>query len=189
MHALREFGQIHGQPGPGYLFAAHVIPARSPRPSTSSDWPPRSSASSGWDVHSDFHRAAEVARAAYDAGLAALRPGRTFGELVDAIHEPIEEADGWPFLIAVHSLNPGLSVGKGLGTFSRIPGAGGYPRVPDHPTFLPDLELVPGMSFAFEPNYAFGRHLVHLGGTVVVGQDSPIELNPYSAQLLHTAGN
>ncbi|MBY8857433.1 M24 family metallopeptidase [Nocardia sp. CA2R105] len=141
------------------------------------------------DVHEDFHRAAEVARAAYDAGLRALRPGRTFGELVDVMHEPIEAADGWPFLIAVHSLNPGLSVGKGLGFFSRIPGTDGYPRVPDHPTFLPDLELAPGMSFAFEPNYAFGRHLVHLGGTVVVGQHLPIELNPYSAQLLRAAGN
>jgi hypothetical protein len=45
------------------------------------------------------------------------------------------------------------------------------------------------MSFAFEPNYAFGRHLVHLGGTVVVGEDAPIELNPYTAQLLRAAGN
>lgn len=141
------------------------------------------------DVHEDFHRAAEVARAAYDAGLEALRPGRTFGELVDAMHEPIDAADGWPFLIAVHSLNPGLSVGKGRGLFSRIPGAEEYPRVPDHPTFLPDMELVPGMSFAFEPNYAFRRHLVHLGGTVIVGEDVPIELNPYSAQLLHAEGN
>ncbi|MEV8506133.1 M24 family peptidase [Actinoplanes sp. NPDC051475] len=140
------------------------------------------------DIHEDFHRAAQVARAAYDAGLAALRPGRAFGDLVDAMHEPIDAADGWPFLIAVHSLNPGLSVGKGRGLFSRIPGTEGYPRVPDHPTFLPDLELVPGMSFAFEPNYAFGRHLVHLGGTVVVGEDAPIELNPYTAQLLHAAG-
>ncbi|GAA5043122.1 M24 family metallopeptidase [Nocardia callitridis] len=141
------------------------------------------------DVHEDFHRAAQVARAAYDAGLRALRPGRTFGELVDAMHEPIDAADGWPFLIAVHSLNPGLSVGKGRGLFSRLRGAEEYPRVPDHPTFLPDMELVAGMSFAFEPNYAFGRHLVHLGGTVVVGADEPLELNPYSTRLLRAAGD
>ncbi|GAA3361812.1 hypothetical protein [Saccharopolyspora gregorii] len=44
------------------------------------------------------------------------------------------------------------------------------------------------MSFAFEPNYAFGRHLAHLGGTVIVGEDKAIELNPYSAQLLHATG-
>ncbi|WP_045748422.1 aminopeptidase P family protein [Actinoplanes rectilineatus] len=141
------------------------------------------------DVHEDFHRAALVARAAYDAGLAALRPGRTFGDLVDAMHEPIDAADGWPFLIAVHSLNPGLSVGKGRGLFSRIPGTEGYPRIADHPAFLPEMELVPGMSFAFEPNYAYGRHLAHLGGTVVVGEDTPIELNAYTAQLLHARGD
>ncbi|MEW2574426.1 M24 family metallopeptidase [Streptomyces sp. NPDC047070] len=140
------------------------------------------------DVHEDFHRAADVCRASYDAGLKALRPGHTFGELVDAMHEPIDAADGWPFLIAVHSLNPGLSVGKGRGLFSRIPGTEGYPRVSDHPTFLSDMELAPGMSFALEPNYAFGRHLTHLGGTVIVGDDLPLELNPYSAQLLHAAG-
>ncbi|GAA3864129.1 aminopeptidase P family protein [Streptomyces sedi] len=140
------------------------------------------------DVHEDFHRAADVCRASYDAGLGALRPGHTFGELVDAMHAPLDAADGWPFLIAVHSLNPGLSVGRGRGLFSRLPGTEGYPRVPDHPTFLPHLELAPGMSFAFEPNYAFGRRLAHLGGTVVVGEDAPIELNAYSARLLHATG-
>jgi hypothetical protein len=53
---------------------------------------------------------------------------------------------------------------------------------------LPDMELVPGMSFAFEPNYAFGRHLAHLGGTVLVGENEPIELNPYTAQILRATG-
>ncbi|MFD4636951.1 M24 family metallopeptidase [Lentzea sp. NPDC058436] len=141
------------------------------------------------DVHPDVYRAAQVARASYEAGLEVLRPGRTFGELVDAMHQPIDAANGWPFLIAVHSLNPGLSVGKGRGLFSHGPATEGYPLVSDHPTFMADMELVPGMSFAFEPNYAFGRHLVHLGGTVIVGEDQPIELNPYTAQLLPAAGD
>ncbi|WP_433444842.1 hypothetical protein [Nonomuraea sp. CA-141351] len=74
---------------------------------------------------------------------------------------------------------------------SRFPGAETevYPPMPDgHHTLLADLELKPGMTFAFEPNYAFGRHLVHLGGTVIVGDDEPIELNPYTAQILRAAG-
>ncbi|MGV9964178.1 M24 family metallopeptidase [Streptomyces olivaceus] len=141
------------------------------------------------EVHEDFHRAGRVARAAYDAGLRALRPGRTFGDVVDAMHEPIDAADGWPFLIAVHSLNPGLSVGKGRGLFTTLPGTEGYPRVQDYPAFLAEMTLTPGMSFAFEPNYAYNRHLAHLGGTVLVGEDGPIELNPYSAQLLPAAGH
>ncbi|MFD9431920.1 hypothetical protein [Streptomyces sp. NPDC060002] len=66
--------------------------------------------------------------------------------------------------------------------------AGHLMAVPGHPTFLPDMELVPGMSFAFEPNYAFGRHLVRLGGTVIVGEGEPIELNPHTAQILRATG-
>jgi len=30
----------------------------------------------------------------------------------------------------------------------------------------------------------FGSHLITLGGTVIVGNDEAIELNPYTAQLL-----
>jgi len=44
------------------------------------------------------------------------------------------------------------------------------------------------MCFAFEPNYAFGRHVAHLGGTVIVGEDEPIELGAYTAQMLQAAG-
>lgn len=140
------------------------------------------------DVHEDFHRAAEVTRRSYDAGLAALRAGATFGSVVDAMHGPLDAAGGWPFLIAAHTLNPGLAVGKGRGLFRQLHGASGYPDVSDHPTFLGDLVLQPGMSFALEPNYGFHRHLAHLGGTAVVTEDEPLELNPYSAQLLPAAG-
>ncbi|WP_432834803.1 M24 family metallopeptidase [Dactylosporangium sp. CA-092794] len=141
------------------------------------------------DVHEDFHRAGRVVRESYDAGLEALRPGRTFGELVDAIHKPLDAADGSMFLIAVHSLNPGLAVGKGRGDIGRLPGAETYPPVPDgHPTFMADLELAPGMTFVLEPQFAVGGHLVHIGGTVIVGEDQPIELNPYTAQILPAAG-
>ena len=40
------------------------------------------------------------------------------------------------------------------------------------------------MSFAFEPNCAFGRHVVNLGGTVVVGEQNPIELDHISTNLM-----
>ena len=49
---------------------------------------------------------------------------------------------------------------------------------------LGDMVLEPGMSFAFEPSCGFANHLVTLGGTVIVGHDQPVELNPYTAQLL-----
>lgn len=43
---------------------------------------------------------------------------------------------------------------------------------------------VAGMSFSFEPNAVVGGRAVNLGGTVVIGEDGPIELNPLTAQLL-----
>ena len=51
------------------------------------------------------------------------------------------------------------------------------------------MELEPGMTFALEPNYAYGRHLAYLGGTVIVGDDGAIELNPYTAQILRAEGS
>ncbi|TDD25557.1 M24 family peptidase [Nonomuraea diastatica] len=140
------------------------------------------------EVHEDFHRAGDVARAAYDAGLEALRPGRTFGELVDAMHKPILAADGSVFSIAVHSLNPGLALGGLRTDIGGLPGAEDYPPVPDGHAFFADMELDPGMTFVLEPNYAFGRHMVHIGGTMIVGEDLPIELNPYTAQILRATG-
>lgn len=68
------------------------------------------------------------------------------------------------------------------GDISRQPGAEVYPAVSDQPTILGDMLLEPGMSF--EPNYAFGWHLACLGGTVIVGEDEAVELNPYTAQIL-----
>jgi Xaa-Pro aminopeptidase len=140
------------------------------------------------DVHDDFHRAGDVARAAYDAGLEALRPGRTWGEVVEAVHKPLDAADGSMFLIALHSLNPGLAVGRGRGDISTLPGVQDYPAVAGHPALLTDLELAPGMTFILEPQYAFGRHLVHLGGTVITDENEPLELNPYTAQILQAEG-
>ena len=59
----------------------------------------------------------------------------------------------------------------------------------DHPTIGADLKLVPGMTFAMEPNYVFGQHLAYLGGTVIVGDRDPIDLDPYTAQILRAEGN
>lgn len=140
-------------------------------------------------VPEELQRAADVARAAYDAGLRALRPGRTFREVVDALREPIDAADGWVFGPALHGLNPLMALSGFPGDISRVAGADAYPPVSDQPTILADMELEPGMTFAFEPNYAFGRHLAYIGGTVIVGNDEPLELNSYTAQILKAGKN
>ncbi|MFH8446358.1 M24 family metallopeptidase [Streptomyces sp. NPDC018026] len=142
------------------------------------------------EPHADLRRAADVARAAYDAGLHALRPGRTFGEAVDDIRKPYADAGGWEFGPAVHTLNPMIAAGGFPNDASRrMAGAGAYPPEDDHrPTMAADMVLEPGMTFALEPNYAYGRHLAYLGGTVIVGDDDAIELNPYTARLLRAEG-
>jgi Xaa-Pro aminopeptidase len=136
------------------------------------------------EVHEDFRRAEEVARRSYEAGLAALRPGRTFGELVEAMHGPLDAHDGHMYLISVHSVNPLFTIGKGREDINRLPGAERYPDVRAYEASMSEMVLEPGMCFVLEPQYAFGGHLTHVGGTVIVGEDEPIELSPLTRGML-----
>ncbi|WP_442737950.1 M24 family metallopeptidase [Streptomyces pseudogriseolus] len=137
------------------------------------------------DVHEDFERAARIARACYDAGMAALKPGNRFGEVADAMYRPIDEAGAWVRGPQIHALNPfGPYCGFPV-DFSQIPGSERYRQSPPAPTGDAEMVLEPGMTFAFEPSCGFGRRVVTLGGTVIVTDDGPEELNPFTAQLLH----
>jgi Xaa-Pro aminopeptidase len=136
------------------------------------------------DVHPDIEAAAQVARACYEAGLAQLVPDNTFGDVAEAMITTLKEAGGWNVHPMLHSLNPYGPVcgfGWGLKTF---PPAKAYGELGEVPTVGAGLPLEPGMTFAFEPNCVINSHLVNLGGTVVVGNDKPIELNTFTAQLL-----
>jgi Xaa-Pro aminopeptidase len=138
------------------------------------------------EPHSDIELGAKVARASYEAGLAAARPGNSFGDLVEAMQAPLKDAGGWNVHPLVHTLNPmGPVCGFGEG-MRRLPEAKEYGRLFDVPTMGGELPLAPGMTFAFEPNAVIGGRLVNLGGTVVVGEDEAIELNPFTAQMLRS---
>jgi Xaa-Pro dipeptidase len=79
-------------------------------------------------VHADYERAAEVARASYEEGLKALRPGATFGKVVEAMQAPLKKAGGYNLHPLIHSINPfGMICGFGEG-FARLPGAKRYAR-------------------------------------------------------------
>ena len=136
------------------------------------------------DVHAEVERAGAVARASYDAGLAKLLPGVTFGEVAEAMLAPLEAAGGWTRGPQIHGLNPFGSLCRIPGGRAQVEGAENYPGIPALPTAMADLVLQPGMTFAFEPSCGYGHHLVTLGGTVIVGKDSAIELNAYTSQLL-----
>ncbi|MEV0649084.1 M24 family metallopeptidase [Phytomonospora sp. NPDC050363] len=136
------------------------------------------------EPHADIKAAAEIARASYEAGLAAARPGNSFGDLAEAMMAPLAGADAWNIHPLVHTLNPlGPVCGFGAG-LKRVPEAREYGRLFELPTMGGELPLAPGMTFAFEPNAVVGGRVVNLGGTVVIGEDDPVELNPYTARLL-----
>jgi Xaa-Pro aminopeptidase len=47
------------------------------------------------DIDPEYDRAAAVARACYDAGLQAIKPGARFRDVCEAMRRPLEEAGGW----------------------------------------------------------------------------------------------
>ncbi|KAK4996105.1 hypothetical protein LTR66_004219 [Elasticomyces elasticus] len=135
------------------------------------------------EVHKDVERAAAIARACYKAGRRALRPKGRFGDVCTQMLKPVEEAGGWVRGPQIHWLNPLAAICGFPPGLSQLDGAERYPHVESVPTVLGEMELEPGMTFAFEPSYGFGRHLVTVGVTVIVYGNGPIELNPYTAQL------
>lgn len=100
------------------------------------------------------------------------------------MHAPLDAHDGQIYLIAAHSINALLAVSKNRADISLLPGAEAYPPVHAHPTFMVGLVLEPGMCFVLEPQYAFGHHLAHVGGTVIVTEDEPIALSPLTREVL-----
>ncbi|MGE8687465.1 MAG: M24 family metallopeptidase [Achromobacter sp.] len=137
------------------------------------------------EVHPDILRAAAVARECYEQGLRALHAGNTFGAVVDAMERPLLEAGGWHVHPLIHSINPYGPVGFGTAPgIECLPEAGRYTQLQRLPTVARELELKPGMCFAFEPNCAFGRHVANVGGTVIVGDTAGVELNQNSTRLM-----
>jgi Xaa-Pro aminopeptidase len=107
-----------------------------------------------------------VARASYDAGIKALKPGMTFADLVAVMEEPLRVAGCWGYTPLVHSLGPHFLAGR---TAVRQRQA----------------VLAPGMVFAFEPNACLGHHRVNIGGTVIVTATGCEELNHIPTSVAH----
>lgn len=140
------------------------------------------------EVHEDFERAAVIARKCYEVGLDKLRAGRRFHEVTEAMLAPVEAASGYVRGPQIHGLNPFGSFCRDFGGLAQVDGADRYPKAEANSTELGEMLLEPGMTFAFEPSCGFGRHLVTVGGTVIVGDDQAIELNAYTAQVLRAGG-
>ncbi|MEV0148438.1 MULTISPECIES: M24 family metallopeptidase [unclassified Nonomuraea] len=138
------------------------------------------------DLHPELESAARTARASYEAGLAVLRAGHTFGQVVTAMKQPLQETGGWYAHPLVHAVNPrGPACGSGAGP-GLLPETARYGLLTEQPTIGSDLPLLPGMTFVLAPTCTYGRRLAGLGGTVVVGEDEPIELNTITTHLMRS---
>jgi Xaa-Pro aminopeptidase len=124
-----------------------------------------------------------VARASYEAGLAALKPGIAFSELVAAMAEPLRSAGCWSYTPLVHSVGPHFLAGRPRINMENVDLGVRFVGTPQ--VLERKAVLQPGMVFAFEPNACLGRHRVNLGGTVLVTATGCEELNAVPTRVTH----
>jgi Xaa-Pro aminopeptidase len=127
---------------------------------------------------------AAVARASYEAGLAALQPGINFKEVCDAMEEPLREAGCWHLTPLVHSLSPIAWVsgtGIGIEQAKGVESLGG--RIRSRNVSGTRLLIKPGMVFELEPNACKGKRRVNIGGTVIVTEKGVEELNILATRM------
>lgn len=133
-------------------------------------------------VHEDFHRAAGVARESYEAALGTIRAGIPFGQVAEAMQKPLQRAGAWHLTPHLHSTTPLTlvsAVTEGLdesikSAFKRVDELGGQGL---------DVILKPGMTLQVEPNAAFGRRQVNIGGNVIVTENGYEELNSVPTRM------
>lgn len=134
------------------------------------------------DVAEPFHRAAQVARESYERGLEAIRPGVKFGEVADAMDEPLRRAGAWHLTPLIHSLTPLTMVGPVTErTDSSLTDR--FRQVTELPGTDLDVVLEAGMTIQLEPDAVFGRHQVNIGGNVIVTDSGSEELNSLPTEL------
>ncbi|MDB6000632.1 MAG: family metallopeptidase [Rhizobacter sp.] len=128
-------------------------------------------------------RCEEVARASYDAGIAALKPGMSFADLVQAMEEPLKVAGCWGYTPLVHSLAPHFLAGRTTVNMENVNLGVRFAGAPNAPVRTRVIEA--GMVFAFEPNACIGEHRVNIGGTVIVTADGCEALNEIPTRVTH----
>ena len=125
------------------------------------------------DVH---RRLADAARAAYEAGVAATRPGVLFSDVYAAMHAEIVAAGAWIRPPVIQTVSPGIYNSPMWVNAQGRADLDGYP-IPGVVPADGDVELRAGMTFAFQPAALIGLRQVCLGGAVLVTADGCEELN------------
>jgi Xaa-Pro aminopeptidase len=125
----------------------------------------------------------QVARASYDAGLKALKPGISMADLLVAMEEPLKTSGCWGYTPLVHSLAPHFLAGNSMVNRENVRlnvRLAGAPRAVNR-----QRVLEAGMVFAFEPNACLGDHRVNIGGTVIVTANGCEALNDIPTRVTH----
>jgi Xaa-Pro aminopeptidase len=139
-------------------------------------------------VDDDIGGCERVARASYEAGVRAVRPGATFAEVVAAMEAPIRDGGCWSKTPLLHTLTFGAT---GFTPVNREQIAGtreGWLESQITPGIRRgELELRAGMSLELEPNACLGMKRVNIGGVVLVTQTGGEELNVLPTRVHHTA--
>ncbi|MFC1992016.1 M24 family metallopeptidase [Chloroflexota bacterium] len=146
---------------------------------------------------------ARVSRESYEAGLRALQPGRPFSEVAEAMAAPIERAgDSGIFGGSgpnIHGMNLSARMTASASQTSMRLRNEFYKEYHEkyhahteggsraRPGQAEESILAPGMVFEFEPRCCHGRHLVNIGGTVIVTETGNEELN-YMGTRMRMAG-
>jgi Xaa-Pro dipeptidase len=136
------------------------------------------------DPLDDTNRTCErVARASYEAGLKALKPGISFAELVAAMEQPLKTSGCWAYTPLVHSVGPHFLAGRTRINMEKVDLGVRFVGAPAARERTAVLK--PGMVFAFEPNACLGHHRVNIGGTVIVTESGCEELNDLPTRVSH----
>ncbi|MBI2829973.1 MAG: aminopeptidase P family protein [Chloroflexi bacterium] len=134
-------------------------------------------------VSSQFKECARLARLSYEAGLRALRPGKTFEQVEAAMAEPLERPGVWFQTPLLHSMNPHILIGRTGVHIERMPGVEHFPQVGTGRIRGGERVIEPGMTFQLEPDACIGMSRVLIGGNVVVHKDGVEELNKLPTRM------
>ncbi len=124
---------------------------------------------------------------AYAAGLAVVRPGAAFADIVHAMEAPIREAGCWSKTPLLHTLTFGAT-GFTAVNRDQIEGDEAWIEGANTPGIRRgDLEMRPGMTLELEPNACLGACRVNIGGAVLVTESGAEALNDLPTRVHHVA--
>ncbi|HTR83522.1 MAG TPA: M24 family metallopeptidase [Reyranella sp.] len=131
-------------------------------------------------------RLEDVARASYEAGVAAVKPGVTFASVVQAMEKPIAASGCWSKTPLLHTLTFGSTgftpVNREQLKGTREESIEGAVRPGIR---RGELVLKEGMGLEIEPNACLGMVRVNIGAGVLVTSRGAEELNSLATRVQH----